>query len=131
MIESEALLKKICSSLNDRYKMFLEEDYKTILSSFLNHSVFPPGAAIKVRSDKRSITGIFKGIDQQGRLLIDNGDRMQSIVEGRISAVVVIIEAVHSAASKKRKQDIAPKNIERCWRQTERTELGRTTNSPE
>ena len=87
MIESEALLKKICSSLNDRYKMFLEEDYKTILSSFLNHSVFPPGAAIKVRSDKRSITGIFKGIDQQGRLLIDNGDRMQSIVEGRISAV--------------------------------------------
>lgn len=79
----EALLKSYLQVFDNNFKTWQTQGFSDILSRWLKHAR-GVGEVIQVNLEKESKTGIFLGLDDNGLLLLQNGDKIEKICAGDI-----------------------------------------------
>lgn len=74
-ISVEAALESLAANLWDLYQLWKSHGFRPIREMWLTHAK-GLGQRIEVRLEDRTLTGLFEGIDEQGALLLDNGQRV-------------------------------------------------------
>ena len=81
------LLPILWQALDAWYALFLEGKEQEIIESFLKNSALPLGEIITVVTDKGAFTGIFKGIDSYGRLILEEKVRKRTFLSAEIDTI--------------------------------------------
>jgi BirA family biotin operon repressor/biotin-[acetyl-CoA-carboxylase] ligase len=87
-IDVEAFLSILWKIMDDWYGFFLGEKDAQIIRAFEEFSVYSAQDAIAVHTEKKRITGEYRGIDIQGRLLL----RTQGIDRSFLASEVLEIQ---------------------------------------
>lgn len=79
----DALLKSYLLVFDNNLKTWQTQGFSNILNRWLKHAR-GVGEVIQVNLEKESKTGIFLGLDDNGLLLLQNGDKIEKICAGDI-----------------------------------------------
>jgi BirA family biotin operon repressor/biotin-[acetyl-CoA-carboxylase] ligase len=71
-IEKETLERALWKSLDRWYRVFGAGKERTILRAFESKLVFPVGTVIRVTRETGTVSGIFRGVDSQARLILES-----------------------------------------------------------
>ncbi len=86
-IDLQELLPKLWKAMDNWYALFLQGKEKEIIDSFLQNSSLPLGEIITVVTEKGAFTGIFKGLDLYGRLILEERVRKMSFLSSEIETI--------------------------------------------
>jgi len=86
-INRKILLDKLLETLNYWYNLFLHKDDGKIVALFQKYSIVPVGKEIIIETAIGQISGVYKGIDTHGRLILNVGGREASFYEARIKTI--------------------------------------------
>lgn len=86
-IDKEAILGSLWPALNHRYTQFLQGKEEKIVSAFQEDSVFPPGKGITVNTEKMEISGIYRGIDSRGGLILESQGEIRTFFSAEIKVM--------------------------------------------
>jgi len=87
IVDEAALLRNLWKALNRWYLLFCQGQGHKIVWSFEKNSIFPPGKKITVESEKGLTTGIYRGIDSFGGLILEAGRKKTSFFSTEIKAI--------------------------------------------
>ena len=87
-IKRKELLPELWSSLNLWYDYFLKGKDRQIVSSFEKSSALSLGKKVAVISERGRFEGTFKGIDLEGRLILQMAGRKKAFYSGEAQAVM-------------------------------------------
>lgn len=85
--DENILLENIWQALNRWYGQFLQGKREKILRAFQEKSVLPLGKKITLILDRKEISGIYRGINPQGGLLLERGGKEKAFFSAEIKAV--------------------------------------------
>lgn len=71
----DVLERSLWQTLDVWYKTFVEGRKSEIVQAFLTKLIFPIGTVINILRDKERLTGLFRGLDLQGRLILETGEK--------------------------------------------------------
>ncbi len=85
--DEKALLENLWQALNHWYRQFLQGKREGIISAFQEKSVLPLGSEITLALDGEEISGIYKGINPQGGLVLEREGEERAFFSAEIKAV--------------------------------------------
>lgn len=75
-IDERVLLEKLWRALNHWYRLFCQGEGERIVSAFQDDSTVPLGKELPLVTQEGEISGIYRGIDSDGGLILEiNGER--------------------------------------------------------
>ncbi len=83
-LEREALLAEVLGSLEARLEVFFSRGFAALLADFSRHDALA-GSGVEV-SGASPIVGIARGVDAEGRLLVENDGLLVRVVSGTVRA---------------------------------------------
>ena len=69
----EALFGVLCRALDSWYNALARGEKGRIVGAAEARSAFPPGRAVRVTTAEGSFTAVFRGLDPEGRLVVERG----------------------------------------------------------
>jgi BirA family biotin operon repressor/biotin-[acetyl-CoA-carboxylase] ligase len=85
--DEKALLENLWQALNHWYGQFLQGKKEGIISAFQERSALPLGSEVTLTLDGEEISGIYKGINSQGGLVLERGGEERAFFSAEIKAV--------------------------------------------
>lgn len=83
-IDINKLLQAVCRFMDKWYRIFLNKEDCKILRQYLKASYFCIGDELEVEAEGSSLYGLFKGLDKQGRLILDINGEEKRFLSGEI-----------------------------------------------
>lgn len=87
-VDREGFLQNLWKALNHWYQLFCRGQGLKIIRSFEEGSVFTKGQKIMLQSQKGHITGIYKGVDSQGGLVLEEGGKDKAYFSAEIKKLI-------------------------------------------
>jgi len=87
-IKEGSLLRILWKSLNHWYWLFCQGEGVRIAQSYARNSLLRPGQKLRLENETREFTGIYRGIDSRGGLILEEKGRKTSIFSARIKAMI-------------------------------------------
>ncbi len=84
-IDREILLSAICCCLENWYKTFLKRKDEEILREYLKVSSYQKGDLLKAEAKERSLSGRFKGLDREGKIVLEIEGNEERFLSGEIT----------------------------------------------
>jgi BirA family transcriptional regulator, biotin operon repressor / biotin---[acetyl-CoA-carboxylase] ligase len=84
-IESDLVLDETLAALSRRYEDLLDGRFDAILDAWRRHAPAASGARVSWTTMEGAQSGVTAGIDAQGALLVQVGDRVERIVSGEVT----------------------------------------------
>ena len=84
-IESDLVLDDTLAALSRRYEDLLDGRFDAILDAWRRHAPAASGARVSWTTMDGAQSGVTAGIDAQGALLVQVGDRVERIVSGEVN----------------------------------------------
>ena len=84
-IESDLVLDETLAALSRRYEDLLDGRFDAILDAWRRHAPAASGARVSWTTMDGPQSGVTAGIDGQGALLVQMGDRVERIVSGEVN----------------------------------------------
>jgi len=81
------LFPRLWQALDDWYAFLVEGHEQKIIDSFLENSALSLGEEITVVTDKGALTGIFRGIDAYGGLILEEKGKKKNFFSAEIEAI--------------------------------------------
>lgn len=81
------LLPRLWQALDDWYELFMEGHEQKIMDSFLENSAMSLGEEISVVTEKGVFTGIFRGIDGNGGLVLEERGEEKKFFSAEIETI--------------------------------------------
>ena len=75
----EAVFDGLCRALDCWYNALVRGEKGPVLRTFEARMAFPPGDAVRVTTAAGTFTGISRGLDEEGRLVVDRGGDAGSV----------------------------------------------------
>jgi len=85
--DRNTLLESLWQALNHWYGQFLQGKVEEIISAFEERSVLPLGSEVTLALDGEEISGIYKGIDSKGGLILERSGEERAFFSAEIEAV--------------------------------------------
>jgi len=79
-VTTEAVFGGLCRALDSWYNALARGEKGPVLRTFEARMVFPPGEPIRVSTAAETFTGICRGLDEEGRLVVDRGGEAGAVV---------------------------------------------------
>jgi len=86
-IDEGNLLGNLWQALNHWYGQFLQGNREKIISTFQEKSVLPLGKEITLATDTEEISGIYRGINAQGGLVVESRGEKKTFFSAEIIAI--------------------------------------------
>jgi BirA family biotin operon repressor/biotin-[acetyl-CoA-carboxylase] ligase len=86
-IEEDAFLDCLWQSLNYWYGCFLKGEKQRILKAYQEKSVLPLGEKIDLMTEREVLSGVFRGLDLQGGLILERDGLRESFFSAEIKTV--------------------------------------------
>lgn len=87
-VDEDGLLQKLCQALDRWYQLFCQGEGKKIAKAYQKNSFLSPGQKLALESERGEISGIYRGIDSRGGLILEEGGRMTSYFSVQIKAII-------------------------------------------
>lgn len=87
-VDKEGLLQNLWKALNHWYQLFGEGQGFKIIRSFEKGSIFAEGQKIRLQSQKGKTTGIYKGLDSRGALVLEEGGKERTYFSAEIKKLI-------------------------------------------
>lgn len=85
--DEKALLENLWQALNRWYGLFLQGKREKIISAFQERSALPLGSKVTLIVNGEEISGIYKGINHQGGLVLERGGEERTFFSAEIKTV--------------------------------------------
>ncbi|MGD8537049.1 MAG: biotin--[acetyl-CoA-carboxylase] ligase [Candidatus Aminicenantes bacterium] len=85
--DEKALLENLWQALNRWYGLFLQGKREKIINAFQERSAFPLGSEVTLALDGEEISGIYKGINSQGGLVLEREGVEKTFFSAEIKTV--------------------------------------------
>jgi len=89
-IDKERLMFVICRYLEKWYRAFLKNEDQKILKAYLESSCYHIGDKLKVEAKGNIVSGLFQGLDKQGRMILEISGRNQRFLSGEMNIIEVL-----------------------------------------
>ena len=86
-IDENVVLGNLWRALNDWYDQFLQNEEEKIICKFLENSILPLGKEITVITERGEVSGIYRGIDSQGGLILEREGERRSFFSAEIKTM--------------------------------------------
>ena len=86
-IEQEAFLDCLWKFLNHWYGCFLKGEKRRILKAFQAKSVLPLGEKIDLIKEREVLSGVYRGLDPQGGLILERNGLRESFFSAEVMTV--------------------------------------------
>lgn len=86
-IEEEAFLDCLLQFLNRWYGCFLKGEKRRILRAYQEKSVLPLGEKIDLIMERKVLSGVYRGLDPQGGLILERNGLRESFFSAEIKTV--------------------------------------------
>lgn len=86
-IEEEAFLDCLWKLLNNWYGCFLKGEKRRILKAYQEKSVLPLGEKIDLIIESEVLSGIYRGLNPQGGLILERNGRRESFFSAQIKTI--------------------------------------------
>jgi BirA family biotin operon repressor/biotin-[acetyl-CoA-carboxylase] ligase len=86
-MDKDFLLGNLWSALNHWYGGFLREDEEKIIYHFQENSILPLGKEITLVTESGEVSGIYRGIDTQGGLILESRGKRRAFFSAEIKAM--------------------------------------------
>jgi len=86
-VDRHQVLVETLAALSRRYEDLLDERFDAILDAWRRHAPCASGARVTWTTMEGTQSGVTAGIDEQGALRVQVGDRVERIVSGEVSWV--------------------------------------------
>jgi BirA family biotin operon repressor/biotin-[acetyl-CoA-carboxylase] ligase len=83
-MDEKAVLGNLWPALNHWYGRFVQNEKDKIICNFQENSTLVPGKEITLITQNREVSGIYRGIDSQGGLILESGGKRRSFVSAEI-----------------------------------------------
>jgi BirA family biotin operon repressor/biotin-[acetyl-CoA-carboxylase] ligase len=83
-MDEKAVLGNLWPSLNHWYGRFVQNEQDKIIWHFQENSMLVPGKEITLITDSGEVSGIYRGIDSQGGLILESREKRRSFVSAEI-----------------------------------------------
>ncbi|NIM91216.1 MAG: biotin--[acetyl-CoA-carboxylase] ligase [Candidatus Aminicenantes bacterium] len=87
-INEERLLRSLWKSLSRWYRLFSQGQSIKIAHSYERNSLLRPGQKLKLENEKGEFTGVYRGIDQRGGLILEEKGIRKSYFSAQIKAII-------------------------------------------
>jgi len=78
-VDRDAIFSALCRSLDTWYNAVIRGAAADIVRAFEDRSAFPDGAPVLVTTVAGAFPGVYRGLDDRGRLLVDRGKGSQPV----------------------------------------------------
>ncbi len=85
--DEKELLSGLWTALNQWYGLFLKKEADRITRAFLERSTLTLGEEVILVTDKEEISGIYRGIDHQGGLILESGGKKKVHFSAEIKTI--------------------------------------------
>jgi BirA family biotin operon repressor/biotin-[acetyl-CoA-carboxylase] ligase len=85
--DEKALLDNLWGALNSWYGQFLQGKREEIISAFEERSALPLGSEVTLVLDEKEISGIYKGINPRGGLVLERSGEERAFFSAEIKTV--------------------------------------------
>jgi BirA family biotin operon repressor/biotin-[acetyl-CoA-carboxylase] ligase len=79
-VSAEALLGGLCRALDCWYNAIARGEKDAVIRTFEARMLFPPGTSVRVATGEGAFTGVFRGLDAEGRLVVERGGAAGTVV---------------------------------------------------
>ncbi len=86
-MDNNSLLRNLWPALNHWYGGFLQEEEEKIICHFQENSILPLGKEITLVAESGEVSGIYRGIDTQGGLILESRGKRRSFFSAEIKTV--------------------------------------------
>lgn len=69
-VNGNALFEALCRALDNCYNVLIRGDAKAIVRAFEDRAAFSPGDAVRVTTVAGTFRGVYRGLDEDGRLIV-------------------------------------------------------------
>jgi len=83
-IDKERLMFVICRYMEKWYRTFLKNEDHKIMKAYQEASCYHIGDKLKVVAKGNIVSGLFKGLDMQGRMILEINGRKEHFLSGEI-----------------------------------------------
>lgn len=87
-IKEGGLLRSLWKALSEWYRLFSQGQGTEIAQSYERNSLLRPGQKLKLENEKEEFTGIYRGIDQRGGLILEKKGIRASYFSAQIKAII-------------------------------------------
>jgi len=87
-INERGLLRSLWKALSHWYRLFCQGQGIKIAQSYERNSLLIPGQKLRLENDRREFTGIYRGIDQRGGLILEEKGIRTSYFSAQIKAII-------------------------------------------
>lgn len=87
-VDEQALLQSLWKALDHWYRLFCQGQGMRIAQAYERNSLLSPGDKLALENERGEFTGIYRGIDSRGGLILEEGGRMASYFSAQIKAII-------------------------------------------
>ncbi len=87
-INEEGLLRSLWKALSRWYRLFSGGQGTKIAQSYERNSLIRPGQKLKLENEKGEFTGIYRGIDERGGLILEEKGIRASYFSAQVKAII-------------------------------------------
>jgi BirA family biotin operon repressor/biotin-[acetyl-CoA-carboxylase] ligase len=82
--DEKTLLKDLWQAMNHWYGQFVQGEKEGIINAFQEKSAMPLGSEVTLVVDEEEISGVYKGINSQGGLVLERGGKEKAFFSAEI-----------------------------------------------
>ena len=86
-MDENIILRNLWLALNHWYGQFLLGEYKKIVSYFKENLILPLGKEMIVLTERGEVSGIYRGIDSQGGLILESRGERRTFFSAEIKTI--------------------------------------------
>jgi BirA family biotin operon repressor/biotin-[acetyl-CoA-carboxylase] ligase len=87
-VSEERLLQSLWKALSQWYRLFTQGQGTKIAQSYERISLLRPGQKLKLENEKEEFTGVYRGIDARGGLILEEKGIRASYFSAQIKAII-------------------------------------------
>jgi len=87
-IDEGGLLRSLWNALSQWYRLFSQGQGTKIAQSYERNSLLRPGQRLRLENEKEEFTGVYRGIDQRGGLILEEKGIRASHFSAQIKAII-------------------------------------------
>jgi BirA family biotin operon repressor/biotin-[acetyl-CoA-carboxylase] ligase len=85
--EQKLFLEGLWESLDNWYDVFNRGEKKMLVETFQEHSFFRPGEGVKIETETSKVSGLYRGIDDSGSLLMKVKGKEKAFFSASVRAI--------------------------------------------
>ncbi|MFQ6109854.1 MAG: biotin--[acetyl-CoA-carboxylase] ligase [Candidatus Aminicenantales bacterium] len=87
-VNADEILQGLWPALDCWYDLFLRKKKRTIIAAFEKHSALPLGKEVAVITEKERFHGIFKGIEENGGIVLEDSGKRRVFFSGDTQSIM-------------------------------------------